>query len=183
MKKLMVALGAVAIAACAQAASVDWQATVFSGSVDASYAGWNVYLCETLAVDGFTSEADIANYLYGTEGNAGATKKSGRDENTKYVASGTAGGIDIADVGMKTVYAVIVSQDGKGYWVGEAQGEVYTTATSPVKADFQMQETVAGAYTPWAGSEPPGPGPVPEPTSGLLLLLGVAGLALRRKQK
>ena len=28
-----------------------------------------------------------------------------------------------------------------------------------------------------------GPTPIPEPTSGLLMLLGMAGLALRRKQK
>ena len=179
----MVALGAVAMAACAQAASIKWQATVFSGSTDASYAGMTVYLCETLAVDGFTSESDIANYLYGTEDNSGSTVKSGRDANTKYSVATTAAGIDDSDVGLKTVYAVVVSKDGKGYWVGEAQGEVYTTATEPVKADFQMQSIVAGAYTPWAGSEPPGPGPVPEPTSGLLLLLGVAGLSLRRKQK
>jgi len=33
------------------------------------------------------------------------------------------------------------------------------------------------------GSWPASPAPIPEPTSGLLLLLGVAGLALKRKQK
>ena len=33
-----------------------------------------------------------------------------------------------------------------------------------------------------SGPVPPGPDPIPEPTSGLLLLLGVAGLALKRKR-
>lgn len=37
--------------------------------------------------------------------------------------------------------------------------------------------------TNWATNVADGPGPVPEPTSAMLMLLGVAGLALRRKQK
>ena len=37
---------------------------------------------------------------------------------------------------------------------------------------------LSGAATPFSDA----PGPVPEPTSGLLLLLGVAGLALKRKR-
>lgn len=45
---------------------------------------------------------------------------------------------------------------------------------------------VDGMATPAAGSYHLGqfaPGPVPEPTSGLLMLVGLAGLALRRKNK
>jgi len=37
--------------------------------------------------------------------------------------------------------------------------------------------TVKGVWADWAAAEP-----IPEPTSGLLLLLGVAGLALKRKR-
>ena len=33
-----------------------------------------------------------------------------------------------------------------------------------------------------AGGDTPTPGPIPEPTSGLLMLLGMAGLALKRKR-
>ena len=179
MKKLLVALGAVAMAACAQAASINWSATVASLTTpDSSYVDYNVYLCETLAAEGFKSESDIENYLYGTGGNTGVTTKKGTRSPYTYSATGMATGIDDGDAGMKTVYAVVVSKDGKGYWTAETQGEVYTTALEPVEAKFDFKTIVAGAYTPWAGSEP-----VPEPTSGLLLLLGVAGLALRRKQK
>ena len=183
MKKLMVALGAVAMAACAQAAAMNWSAEVAKklSAVDETYAGYTVYLCESLAADGFTSEADIANYVYGTGGTSGTTAKQGSRSPYKYSAIGTAVGIDAADVGMQTVYAVVVSKDGKGYWTASTQGEVYTTALEPEKAVFDFSSTITTAYTPWAGA--PGPGPVPEPTSGLLLLLGVAGLALRRKQK
>ena len=182
MKKLMVALGAVAMAACAQAASINWKVSIASlTSADSSYLDYNIYLCESIAADGFTSEADIANYLYGTDGNSGTSVKIGTRSPFVYgTKQATAGGISTDDVGMQTVYAVIVSKDGKGYWVSETQGEVYTTATEPALADFDAKELIATAYTPWAGA--PGPGPVPEPTSGMLLLLGVAGLALRRRR-
>ena len=39
-----------------------------------------------------------------------------------------------------------------------------------------------GTWTAAPGPTPPGPTPVPEPTSGLLMLLGVAGLALKRRK-
>lgn len=45
--------------------------------------------------------------------------------------------------------------------------------------DFFTANGVLGTGTPWTGT---GYHAVPEPTSGLLLLLGVAGLALRRKR-
>ena len=43
---------------------------------------------------------------------------------------------------------------------------------------FQIVSTIATGTAPTDGS----PTPAPEPTSGLLLLLGVAGLALKRKR-
>lgn len=45
--------------------------------------------------------------------------------------------------------------------------------------NFFTANGVPGTSTPWTGGEFHA---VPEPTSGLLLLLGVAGLALRRKR-
>ena len=176
MKKLMIALTAVAMAVCTQAASMDWSIQVASlTKVDAAYEGYNVYLCESLAADGFESEADIANYLYGTSGNSGTTAKKTTRSPYKYMADGTAKGISADDEGMQTVYAVIVSKDGEGYWTMQGSGEVYTTATEPKAATFDAAELIKGNYTKW------NTGDVPEPTSGLLLLLGVAGLALRRK--
>ena len=38
------------------------------------------------------------------------------------------------------------------------------------------------ATSGWQSYTAPGPAPIPEPTSGLLLLIGVAGLALKRKR-
>ena len=182
MKKLMIALAVVAMAACTQAASMKWKATVASLSkVDASYEGYNIYLCESLAADGFESEADIANYLYGTSDNTGVTAKSGSRSPYAYTTgTKTARGISADDEGLKTVYAVIVSKDGQGYWSMAAEGEVYTTATEPKVATFDAAELIKGNYTKWNAG--PGPDPTPEPTTGLLMLVGLAGLALRRKR-
>ena len=78
---------------------------------------------------------------------------------------------------MQDFYYVIVSADGKGYWTQVASGEVYTTATEPVSAVADVTSLLSGDYTAWST----GPTPVPEPTSGLLIVLGMAGLMLRRR--
>lgn len=181
MKKLMIALAAVALATVTQAASIDWSATVASGlsSTDPAYAGYTVYLCKSLADGGFESEDAIGEYLYGTIDNSGSTIKKGSRSPYKYQVIATARGIADADVGMQTVYAVIVSKDGKGYWTTSAQGEVYTTAEKPVEAAFDATTLITTSYTPWKTG--PGPDPTPEPTTGLLMLVGLAGLALKRK--
>jgi hypothetical protein len=61
-----------------------------------------------------------------------------------------------------------------------AGGDVDTTYTITGLADdtssLNYYTFATGAYTATTAA-------VPEPTSGLLLLLGMAGLALRRKQK
>ncbi|MBR3085127.1 MAG: PEP-CTERM sorting domain-containing protein, partial [Kiritimatiellae bacterium] len=61
-----------------------------------------------------------------------------------------------------------------GMDVGEAQ--LAFDISSTTLKDIDTTGTGAGWYMTKAAS------PVPEPTSGLLMLLGVAGLALRRKR-
>ena len=72
----------------------------------------------------------------------------------------------------------MVSSDGKGYWTMAGTGEIYTTSTEPTMGSLDMTSKLATAYTPWKG----GSGDIPEPTSGLLLLVGGAMLALRRRR-
>ena len=172
MKKLMIAAAIVCAAAVSQAASMSWKVLT-----DAT--GETVYICSTGS--GFASLADIIAAEYGTAGNTGTTTTSGRAPATWTGAEGVATGISLDDVGMQTFYAVVVDSSGKGYYAIAGSGEVYTTSSSPEVGLVDMAATIAGGnYTPWAGG--PGPEPVPEPTSAMLLLLGVAGLALRRKQ-
>ena len=62
------------------------------------------------------------------------------------------------------------------YTMEDAEGNLFTSSLKTVRA--QATATVPIGFAgggSWAA--------VPEPTSGILLLLGMAGLALRRKQK
>ena len=172
MKKLMIAVAIVCAAAMSQAASLSWKVLT-----DAT--GETVYICSTGS--NFESLADIIAAEYGTAGNIGTTATSGRAPATWTGAEGVATGIDDGDVGTQTFYAVVVDSSGKGYYAVAGSGEVYTTSSSPEVGLVDMAATIAGGnYTPWAGG--PGPEPVPEPTSGLLMLVGLAGLALKRRR-
>ena len=70
----------------------------------------------------------------------------------------------------------IVLTDGKGYYARELSTPVAYCPEDYYFEFYELDFDVSGAATPF-GAEP-----VPEPTSGLLLLLGVAGLALKRKR-
>ena len=99
----------------------------------------------------------------------------------KYYAEGAASGEFDYDA---SFYAVLVSADGKQWatTTAFAPGETYISAgQDPEKSTFEVAGF--GAFQDWKSGPGPGPTPViPEPTSGLLLLLGVAGLALRRRR-
>ncbi|MBQ2628072.1 MAG: PEP-CTERM sorting domain-containing protein [Kiritimatiellae bacterium] len=66
----------------------------------------------------------------------------------------------------------------------DADGNTYQseTVSAPAYGVGVGTFTFEGNGTWTAAPTPPGPTPVPEPTSGLLLVLGVAGLALKRKR-
>ena len=188
MKKLMVMLGAVAIAACAQAASVTW-ATTNNGLMDpaGNYAGGEGYITMYMfSIDSATytdltkgGEAGVAAAVWGAYGSKLATATD------SYVDDGM-GQILIADpnsysVGDTAYTAVILTyNEGAGVTHYVANAAAYEFSADINMTIAEMDTFIGGE----AGSMSTATGwtAVPEPTSGLLLLLGVAGLALKRKR-
>ena len=80
-----------------------------------------------------------------------------------------------------------LARNRQGYWMlidnGEAADEdhFFAVATRLVSVVFNANSTMAVTAT-WNGGTQFGVFNVPEPTSGLMLLLGMAGLALRRRR-
>ncbi len=175
MKKLMFMLAAVAMAAAANAAYVDWQF-----GTDTSYNGYTVYAFDAanqatvlaaLAAYDATAQETIDGLVLSS-----ATVKKG---NAK------AGGVDVGSATSLMLLAVNGAfADGVAYKYDtyDISGSLYTPpATTPgygVLSSFTKSGTVAAN-----GGGGGGGGDIPEPTSGLLLLVGGAMLALRRKQK
>ncbi|MGN0847140.1 MAG: PEP-CTERM sorting domain-containing protein [Kiritimatiellia bacterium] len=175
MKKI-IAMAVIALSAVVvQAASIDWKVT---GS--AATENYQVYIVSAISAD-WTGVADIAADATALGNNtSGTIVKNGR---TYALGPVRANGDSITVESASSLYLVIVSgDDAKSYnYVNfDLSASVYEPpATSPGAFSTTADALLAGASGSFASSG----GDIPEPTSGILLLLGVAGLALRRKQK
>ena len=182
MKKILIALSAVAFASVVNAASVQWGGTFSTpdlndtlptGTQFALLYSTSAFSGAATSVEGFTvgSKADNGGSIVDVyainatqSGNwefSATWANSGKDANGYYAI------MTLNDAGDKAAYM----------YLGDISG---TTPTSPTSnmlynegwADLNASLTTGGYNTAVA----------PEPTSGLLILLGVAGLALRRKR-
>ena len=186
MKKLMIALAAVAMAAGVQAATVDW-----THSKDSAKAYDTIYLvsgADYTAVIAALDEggANIAATMknYDLINNGGASVQL----NNKGGNSGT-GTLGANPSKTDSFYYILVDTASMGQAI--ADGMAYSVTKAYTYQDFlNSKASVEGSDTPvpmelkgafTAASGTIGSA-VPEPTSGLLLLLGVAGLALKRKR-
>ena len=168
MKKLTLMIGVVALAMGVQAAAVDWQVTGTAATVN-----YNVYLLASIA-DSYKSVTDIANAAL----ISGTIVKNGRN----YIAGGSAVSEAITKDSMKEVYWVIV--DGSG---SPTTYNYVKTDMSAFVYDPDNQESSPGSFNSISAANLRAGsggsfGAVPEPTSGLLMLLGMVGLALKRKR-
>ena len=175
MKKLIVLAAAVALACAGQAASVSWSATLAgqgatlagNGAFVMAFAGSDYAdIVKLVTVDGSdTLQSDLAAKSLGSKAFS----------NNR----GTATAANSIDNSPTTVFRMIFN-DGS-YDGGSA---VTWTAATDVSANFYEPPASGTAFTLNAASFANSGtiASVPEPTSGILLLLGMAGLALRRKR-
>ena len=178
----MIAVAAVAISFAANAAALNWTtwAYINDGSADSDWiTGGQAYLVQVTDAATFA----VANDLTVTGGNI--VDSAAFDGGT---AAGAWQDTDSLVAGETYKFAIITTTDGAGstvptsgtYGIDDNGGALYSvTWDASTGGFFEPDASFEGASmstTVGGGSS------VPEPTSGLLLLLGMAGLALRRKQ-
>ena len=180
MKKLMIMAVAVTVAAVSQAASVAWGGAISQPDGETELAANTMaYLVYSSSAITGAASFDGTNLKNGT-GDTIASMVS-----THTITAEEASGWDFMGIYDKTgsdvngFYAVLISDMNTNpkysiYDAGEITGTTATSSTKSITLDWGDGYLTSGGYTVT--------GAVPEPTSGLLLLLGMAGLALRRKR-
>ena len=191
MKKIMFMLGVAACAVGAQAATVSWSLTGVNNG-GSGVNGYAYVFCNkgTYATPD-ALKTELAKYT------TAATMQAFLDANslTALNSAVSGGTVDVSGVDLGTsgipqntsgtrIFAVVFDSatitDDSNYYVTTTSGGVKTpsAATSNLAkytiADQAAATAGAGSWTTVS---------TPEPTSGLLLLVGAGMLALRRKQK
>ena len=187
MKKLIVSFGAIAVGILANAASYSWSASegrLFDGIGSATsnrYEGMG-YLFNA---DTVSQNAIIAAFI--SDAGVTATLESALTTGT---FSGGRASVSDAFTGPNSAfsaYFVVLGQDADGndaiYISDEVTANYQTVGESDVTFGQQNDYSSIGFKDAYAGYSSAGwYTAVPEPTSGLLMLLGVASLALKRKR-
>lgn len=184
MKKLIIAAVAAVIGLGVNAATVDWQVWVTGGSkVANAYDGFTAYLVTASAWDALASvSADTFSSDVVLDK---ATFDAGGGKTTyTYKTLNASGGVNpravsvasLAESDTLKVYYVILNTNkdpNEYYTIADTLTGRKETGDAVVTANMSIsQSTLSGGE--WTA--------VPEPTSGLLLALGLCGLALRRKR-
>ena len=189
MKKLIIASIAAAVGLAVNAATVDWQVWITGGSTASAYSGYTAYLVNASAWDGATITADTFSnasiVLDSASFDAGSGKGSKTYKTLNNANVATTRAVDVStlsDGGQLNVYYVILNTnaDPDTYykWADTLTGRAETgDAATTANMSIANSTLSAATWTAVGGSSP-----IPEPTSGLLVLLGMAGLALRRRR-
>jgi len=194
MKKLMIAVAIVCAAAMSQAASIMWGGDVATAGGEAVGVGSVAYLIRGAT----TAEAAVSTIsVDGTDWSAWTT-----DTGATIVGAYTLDADDAAyNYRFEALYNIHGADDAGYYSVVVVDGQAgaagltgsYNYAgqntlvdpTSGATTDLTIGDYWASGTAPWVGNGGFNAvqfAAVPEPTSGLLLLLGMAGLALKRKR-
>ena len=181
MKKLTIVAAIVCAATFANAAAIDWSASKVYDAVETAAQGKNI------AANGWLGyvimEADystVTGDLAAGKTDSLTTKAVGPQKATTnkgaFVESTPSGSVA---AGTQNFYLIVLNsttlENATGFAVSaKTSAEIDASLDSLIA--FGSMESATKNVSNWTTMS------VPEPTSGLLLLLGVAGLALKRKR-
>ena len=187
MKKVLIVLGAVALATVAQASSFSWKTQtgqyVCQAGTTTKAASMTAYLFDASVV---SRDALVAAFIDDGKALTGFTSLSSKATTSAGAIQSTTFTAD-APTGVTSLSAYFAIIDGDNIFVSaEASGNYQPTATQALSfSPTTASKAAAVEWTTGTTSVATAGGwytAAPEPTSGLLLLLGMAGLALKRKR-
>ena len=190
MKKLMMVVAAFALAASAQAAAYNWKWTSTLKNPDAAAFSGTVYLFnaqdysqqtiltaflanpKSYSLSGAIDSFATSNGKNGTgagipEANIGTLRTSGDEKYVDYFYAATFRSGDDNYLFLTDTYNVMVQT---------SQDTIISSSLSGSSVAPDDTSTIQSGKVWYAA-----PSAIPEPTTGLLVLLGIAGLALRRR--
>ena len=175
MKKLLMTAAIVCATVMAQAATVNWSISNVKNSLGAApTAGW--------AVMAFYTEVGAGSSAIENAIKAGTAASSAIESKTLSVALGS------GRIGAHDATAASITDTSKNY---DFYFVVFNNADASKATEYAMASALNVEYSSMAGKFSASgnfkdatwqTAAIPEPTSGLLMLLGVAGLALRRRR-
>ena len=169
MKKLLIIVSIICAVTLSHAASVKWEA-----SASKNFEGQKLYLLTSIA-----STYDSFEKFNAAAVDVGTVEKLGPN----YKVSGREAKGD-AITKSSNFYLAAIGADGKTIHYLDVTGKFQSMVFEPPEhepgtAASDFTTVLESTTTATIGGDP---GPAPEPTSGLLLIFGVAGLALRRRR-
>lgn len=194
MKKILIATVAIAFGLMANAASFQWRTgtqAIYDGYKSgkseysaAAVSSLAVYLinnstyAQSTLVTALSAATDATGIVAAFNAAKAKQISSGTTATTGRISSYVGFTQDVAAGDSLTAYLIALVQDGDDAYVyvsDTVSGTAQATATTSLAfTTTNSSKTLASGGSGWYA--------VPEPTSGMLMLLGMAGLALKRKR-
>ena len=190
MKKLIMMVAAVITAIAANAATVTWSATkgyLYEAGTDNKITSGTAYLM--FATTAFDQSALVSAFAT-AEGDATATIAAMTSSGALATGNGVVGAnariaaVDSTYAMSGDMSAYFVVFNGDNMYISAVATAPYDSVSDGAQVQFAAMSTSSKAAALDATKGYTGAGwyAVPEPTSGLLMLVGLAGLALRRRR-